>query len=72
MNQDYIADQIERIENRCRGNRELILDCCWRIASNADLFGDNLNADGTLCVTQQQQVNQFIGEFKATNNTRRA
>ncbi|NEP00569.1 MAG: hypothetical protein F6K58_18230 [Symploca sp. SIO2E9] len=66
MNHDYIAEQIARIENRYQGNQQLVENSCWRIASNADLFGTQLNLNGTLTPTQQQQVDQFINNFKAS------
>ncbi|NER30787.1 MAG: hypothetical protein F6J89_25005 [Symploca sp. SIO1C4] len=66
MNQDYIAEQINRIESHYQGNQQLVENSCWRIASNADLFDKQLNPDGTLTPTQQQQVDEFIDNFKAS------
>jgi hypothetical protein len=63
---NYVADHINRIEQRHGGQQSLILDSKWRIASNLDLFRDELNSDGTLTSEQIAVVDSTIADFKAT------
>lgn len=65
-NQRYVLDQINRIETQYKGNVEAQLDCMWRIASNQNLFGDRLRADGILLINQQAQVDKYIQQVKET------
>jgi hypothetical protein len=65
-NINYIADHIDRIERRHGGNQNLILNSKWRIASNLNLFGDELNPDGTLTPEQVSVVDSSIVNFKLT------
>jgi hypothetical protein len=65
-NIQYIADHVDRIERRHGGNESLILNSKWRIASNLNLFGDELNPDGTLTPEQLAVVDASIADFKST------
>lgn len=63
MNPVYIADHILRIEGEHQGHPDRILDSLRRIADHANLFEpipDNLTPP------QQQQVQGFIQQFRAT------
>ncbi len=63
---DYTADHIDRIERRHRGNEKLILDSKWRIASSLEMFGSELNPNGTLTPDQLAKVDAYIARFKST------
>ena len=65
-NIQYVADHIDRIERRHGGNESLILNSKWRIASNLNLFGDELKPDGTLTPKQVAVVDSSIADFKST------
>lgn len=56
MNLAYVKKQIERISQY--GD-----NCLWRIASNCDLFDDELAADGTLTPEQRATVLDFIANL---------
>jgi hypothetical protein len=63
---DYIADHIDRIDRRHGGKENLILDSKWRIASSLEMFGSELNPNGTLTPEQLAKVDAYIAQFKAT------
>jgi hypothetical protein len=69
---NYVADHIDRIERRHGGNESLILNSKWRIASNLNLFWDELNPDGTLTPEQIAVVDSSIADFKATSTGQQA
>ncbi len=62
----YIADHIDRIDRRHGGKENLILDSKWRIASSLEMFGSDLNSNGTLTPEQLAKVDAYIARFKAT------
>lgn len=62
----YVADNIDRIDLRHGGKENLILDSKWRIASSLEMFGSNLNFNGTLTPDQLAKVDAYIARFKAT------
>jgi hypothetical protein len=63
---DYVADHIDRIDRRHRGKENLILDSKWRIASALEMFGSDLNPNGTLNPEQLAKVDAYIARFKST------
>ena len=69
---DYIADHIDRIERRHGGKENLILNSKWRIASALEIFGSNLNPNGSLLPEQQRKVDAYIAKFKASPAGREA
>jgi hypothetical protein len=62
----YVADHIDRIDRRHGGKQDLILDSKWRIASNLEMFGSDLNPNGSLTPNQLAHVDAYIARFKAT------
>jgi hypothetical protein len=63
---NYVADHIDRIERRHGGKESLILGSKWRIASALEMFGDDLNPNGSLPPNQLTEVDAYIAKFKAS------
>jgi hypothetical protein len=63
---DYTAGHIDRIDRRHGGKENLILDSKWRIASSLEMFGSELNPNGTLTPEQLARVDAYIVRFKST------
>jgi hypothetical protein len=69
---DYIADHIDRIDRRHGGKESLILNSKWRIASALEMFGSDLNLNGSLSPEQLRKVDAYIAKFKASPAGREA
>jgi hypothetical protein len=63
---NYVADHIDRIDRRHGGEQNLILNSKWRIASSLEMFGSDLNPNGTLTPEQLAKVDAYIARFKST------
>jgi hypothetical protein len=63
---NYVADHIDRIDRRHGGKENLILDSKWRIASALEMFGSDLNPNGSLTPSQLAKVDAYIARFKST------
>jgi hypothetical protein len=63
---NYVADHIDRIDRRHGGKESLVLDSKWRIASSLEMFGSDLNPNGTLTPDQLTKVDTYIARFKST------
>ncbi|MBD1929456.1 hypothetical protein H6F74_24905 [Trichocoleus sp. FACHB-90] len=59
----YIANHILRIEGEHQEHPSHIADSLWRIADHANLFSPTPD---NLAPSQQQQVREFINEFRTT------